>query len=130
MGVSVMFTKARNAGKVKYYGCYDFNADWYLVEMLIDISVSEIRLDEIIVPERGIDKSNWQCAYMEQYLNIDGTERICDTHVFPDGNTRPCRIAFFIYKSSAKTLQTPFGKYDLKTTDNVPERLKRIIEFE
>lgn len=116
--------------KVKSYSCYDFNDKWYLIEMLIDVSASEISFDDFVVPEKGIDKTNWQCAYMEQYLNEDGTEKICDTYDSPDGDTSPCRTAFFIYKSPAKKLSTPFGKFSLKSDGEVPERLKKMIEFE
>lgn len=115
---------------VKYYDCYDYNEEWYLVEMLLDLSVSEIDWDNIVVPEDGVSESDWQCAYMEQYLNENGTEKICETDDEPEDDVKPCRVAFFIYKVPANTLHTPYGDFELKNSKKVPERLKDIIEFE
>ena len=37
--------------KVQFYGCYDFNKEWYLVEMMIDESSDDVDLYEFVVPE-------------------------------------------------------------------------------
>ena len=34
--------------KVQFFGCYDFNEDWYLVEMLLDESSSDVDLYEFL----------------------------------------------------------------------------------
>lgn len=115
---------------VQYYGCYDYNEEWYLVEMLLDLSASDIDWVHITVPEEGVNARDWQCAYMEQYLNQSGTKKLCKTYCQPDDDAKPCRVAFFIYKVSATTLHTPYGDFELQTSDKVPERLADIIEFE
>lgn len=115
---------------VKYYGCYDYNEEWYLVEMLLELSASDIDWGNINVPEDGVSARNWQCAYLEQYLNESGTEKICKTYHQPDDDVKPCRVAFFIYKVSATTLHTPYGDFELQTSSKVPERLNGIVEFE
>lgn len=114
---------------VDYYGCYDFNEEWYLVEMLINEEANEIDWSAFAVPEEGLEPKDWQTAYMEQYLNEDGTERICDVYDTPKGAVNPCRIAFFIYKTNAEMLATPYGNFPLEDMQ-VPERLEQIIEFE
>ena len=114
----------------EFYKCYDFNDEWYLVEMILDIPSSQIRWGEIAVPEKGVDKSNWQCAYMEQYLSSDGREKICGTYCEPEGDIRPCRVVFFIYKGAGTILHTPYGDFILDGSDGAPERLRQVVAFE
>lgn len=114
---------------VKYYGCYDYNEEWYLIEFALDFPPSEIDLSKIFVPEQGLDKEDWQTPYMEQYLNADGTAKICETYKIPSDRS-PCRVVFFLYKVSADTLSTPYGDFPLSTGAKVPVRLEHLIDFE
>lgn len=114
---------------VKYYGCYDFNEEWYLIELALDLPAPEIDWSQICAPEPGVKKEDWQAPYLEQYLNADGTEKICELYETPDYK-KPCRVAFFLYKVSASTLSTPYGDFELRTDTEVPRRLASIIEFE
>ena len=66
---------------------------------------------------------------MEQYLNEDGTEWICDVYDTPAESVNPCRVAFFIYKTEAEMLITPYGQFPLECID-MPERLEDIVEFD
>ena len=115
---------------VTYFRCYKFNKEWLLVEMALNISSEEIDWDSIVVPDEELDESDWQCPYMEQYLNVDGTEKICETYDEPEEEVNHCRIAFFIYKEGSRTLRTPYGDFDLTNVEKLPKRLKNIIEFE
>ena len=115
---------------VKFYECYHFSEQWYLIEMLLDVSALEIDWNNITVPQKGVSKLNWQAPFMEQYLNEEGCSKICDTYDIPKENVRPCRVAFFIFKVSAQTLSTPYGDFPLSDTKPLPQRLKNIIEFE
>lgn len=115
---------------VTHFASYDYNEEWYLVEMLLDLAASDIDWDDICVPEAGIPERNWQAPYMEQYLNEDGTEKLCETYDIPDGDVSPCRVAFFVFKTSADTLRTPYGDFALQPTEPLPERLNRIVEFD
>jgi len=115
---------------VKHYGCYDYNEEWYLIELILDVSTSEIDWSNIFVPEHGTNKENWQVPYMEQYLNIDGTKKICETYEEPKEHIKPCRVVFFIFKDSSNVLSTPYGDFELRIESKVPERLERLIEFE
>jgi len=115
---------------VKYYGCYNYNEDLFLIEMLLDISASDIDWNNINVPQEGLKRSDWQVPFMEQYLNENGTEKICDTYSRPTEYTKPCRVVFFIFKTPANTLSTPYGNFELDSATDVPERLENIVEFE
>lgn len=114
---------------VDYYGCYDFNDEWFLIEMLINEDAGAIDWSAFATPEEGVREENWQAPYMEQYLSEKGTERICDVYDTPKGEVNPCRIAFFIYKTSAEMLVTPYGEFPLENMD-VPDRLEDVIEFD
>ena len=115
---------------VSFFTCYNFNKEWLLVEMVLNRASSEIDWASMVVPDAALDKAYWQCPYMEQYLNSDGTEKICETYHEPAEAVKPCRVAFFIYKNGAQSLQTPYGDFELSNIQMLPERLEKIIEFE
>ena len=115
---------------VTEFHSYNFNENWYLVEMALEIPADEINFDEIVVPEEGVAESNWQTVLAEQFLNDDGTERICDLYDVPDHDSPTSRVAFFIYKTDSYVLRTPYGAFALSDADEVPDRLKAIIEVD
>ena len=116
--------------KVKFFDCYDFNEEWLLVEMAIDDYSDKLEWLLFVVPEKGLDKEDWQCAYLEQYLNEDGTKKICKLYDEPKKPVKPCRVAFFLYKTEERNLITPYGKFSIKDLKPLPDRLKGIIEFD
>ena len=115
---------------VTLFNCFTFNDEWYLIEMALAIPPQEIQFDQIVVPEEGVKESDWQTVSAEQFLNNDGTERICDLYETPDNGDSDSRVAFFIYKTDSGILRTPYGQFALNGAEEVPERLKNIIEFE
>lgn len=133
---AVQAVNSANAGNtekksvVSLFECYDFNEIWYLVEMSLSVAPFEIDWSGFVVPDKELDSSDWQCPYMEQYLNDTGTEKICDTYDKPENDAKPCRVAFFILKDKATFLRTPYGDFEIKDVKNTPDRLKEIIEFE
>jgi hypothetical protein len=116
--------------KVKLFSCYDYNEEWYLIEMLIDENSDDVDLGDFIAPDPELDEGDWQCPYNEQYLNEDGTELICEPWDEPEEGAEPCRIAFFLFKYGTSYLQTPYGDFSLDNVKPLPERLAEIIEFE
>lgn len=54
---------------------------------------------------------------------------ICELYDEPRPPAKPCRIAFFIYRTG-DVFHTPYGDFSISHTDKIPKRLKRIIEFE
>ena len=115
---------------VTEFNCFSFNDEWYLVEISLDIPAQDIKFDEIVVPENDVPEMDWQTVLAEQYLNLDGTKKICELYDTPDTNDSNSRVAFFIYKTNSHTLKTPYGDFELTDAEQVPERLKAIIEID
>ena len=121
--------------KVRYkmvtlFNCFSFNDEWYLVEMALSVPAKDIDFCKIVVPEEGIPQSGWQAPLAEQFLNHDGTERICKLYHTPENDNPDSRVAFFIYKTSSYTLRTPYGDFELSGAEDTPERLRSIIEVD
>ena len=116
---------------VTFFDCYKFKRKWILVEMIIEDFSDKIDFYHFTIPENGLLKLDWQIAYLEQYLNLEGTENICDLYETPKPSVSPCRIVFFIYKKRAgKVLSTPYGEFPITKLNRLPKRLKKIIKFE
>lgn len=115
---------------VKQYKCWGYSRHWYLVEMFLDIPASEIEWDQFVVPENDVDPANWQCPYLEQYLNEEGTKRLCGVYEVPGQETGYYRVAFFLYKTSGTMLRTPYGEFPLSDEKIAPERLRACLDFE
>lgn len=77
---------------------------------------------------QSVQPNNWQTAFLEQYLNESGTERICDLYDVPKDELPYSHVAFFIYKVDAYVLRTPYGEFQLSSEMEVPHRLHQIIE--
>ena len=118
--------------KVKFYDCYDYNDELLLIEMLVDENSDDIDFGEFVVPEKGVDEGDWQCAYLEQYLNEEGNEKICELYDEPQDSVKPCRFAFFLYKFEGqdKNMHTPYGNFSIENPKPMPKRLLDIIEFD
>ena len=115
---------------VTTFNCFGFNDEWYLVEMALSIPAKDIKFNKIVVPEEGVKESDWQTVLAEQFLNNDGTERICDLYDTPDTDDSNSRVAFFIYKTGSHILRTPYGQFELNDAEETPDRLKSIIEID
>jgi len=83
---------------VTLFNCFSFNDEWYLVEMALAIPPKDIKFNRIVVPEEGVKESDWQTVLAEQFLNNDGTERICDLYDIPDTDDSNSRVAFLFIK--------------------------------
>ena len=115
---------------VSNYHCYNYNSDLYLVDMTLNLGSDEIDWLKINVPEDDISPMNWQAPYLEQYLTLDGNAKLCELYDEPSPSVNPCRVVFFIYKCGGRILHTPYGDYPLTDTEDTPNHLKQIIEFE
>ena len=113
-----------------FFACYDYQEEWLLVEMAADVTPSRIPWHKFQVPAEGIGPDNWQAPYQEQYLNSDGTERICDLYDLPEEDTAPSRFVFFLYRDGSEKLVCPYGEYSLTDPQPLPQRLADIVEFE
>ncbi len=116
--------------KAILHGCYDFNKDAVLVEMILDDTPQSIDWAGFVVPNAELDRMRWQCPYMEQYLSLEGTEKLCGTYDVPKKENMPTRVAFFLFKTEDEILSTPYGDFSIKNMTPMPERLANIIEFD
>ena len=112
------------------FNCYRYNRKWLLIEICVEESSAQLDLNAFTVPEENESESYWQAPYLEQYLNADGTKRICDVYGTPEKPVTPCRLAFFIYRTEVKYIRTPYGEFSLENPEKTPKRLKKIIKFE
>ena len=117
------------ASVVNFFACYRFNRKWLLIEMGLNISSQNIDWCSIVVPDESLKPMYWQTPWLEQYLNEDGTKKICKPFDVPKEAVTPCRIAFFIYKEGSEVLRTPYGEFDLCPPKRTPWRLRKIIKF-
>jgi len=101
-----------------------------LVEMIVDEYPNNIDYCAFCVPDATLEESDWQVAYMEQYLNLDGMAKLCDVYQTPTPQTKPSRIVFFLFKTDVWELSTPYGKFSLTNPQKTPDRLVSIVEFE
>jgi len=110
-------------------GCYNFNIDALLVEMIIDEIPSNIDFGKFCVPDSMIESSDWQVAYMEQFLTLDGTDKLCEVYDMPLKQSKPSRITFFLFKTENHKLSTPYGDFSIANPIETPGRIMSLIEF-
>lgn len=115
---------------VSDYQCYKYNRDLYLVDMTLNLSSDKIDWLKINVPEEGVAPTDWQAPYLEQYLALDGSAKLCELYDEPSTPVNPCRVVFFVYKCGGKILHTPYGDFPLSDKKATPKQLKKIVEFD
>ena len=113
-----------------YYDCCKYNRKWLLIELMLDEYSDKINLEGFTVPEGNLKESDWQVPYLVQFLSEDGSKAISGLDEAPAIPVKPCRFAFFIYKTSGDTLRTPYGEFSLERPQKITKRLKRLIKFE
>jgi len=102
----------------------------------IDAHLSALILFEIIIRDRddlfnGGDfsqKGSDQCAYMERYLDIDGTSVIAKDFNVPPTST--LRLTFFLHFCDPKLpLKSSYGDYIIPKLTEIPTRLKALVQY-
>lgn len=105
--------------------------DVHLIEMLVNAKYTDFDIGEFTQEQVGVDKSSWQVAWDEKYLNLQGTAIIGDWSKPPIEPTDLTRLTIFLHFIDFKMpLITPFGEIELKKPEKLPERLNGIIEYE
>lgn len=112
------------------YDCYDYNESVWLIEMVLPVNAQDIDWYGFYAHEEKLKKSYWQVPYLEQYLNFDDTGKLYKTYLPPENDDENCRVVFFIYKTDAKMLRTPYGEFELVPTASLSDALNAIVEFE
>lgn len=113
-----------------FHGCYRFNRTHLLLEITLDMTPDEIDWFGFSVPEEGVDEFDRIAPHLEQFLTPDGTDTLCDPWDEPEEQEAPTRVAFFLRKSDATLLETPYGSISLEAPTATPDRLREILYFE
>lgn len=66
--------------EVALFNCFKYKRNWLLIEMTLNVFSNEICWDKFVIPEPDVSEANWQVPYLEQYLNENGTEKICEIY--------------------------------------------------
>lgn len=118
--------------KVKMLGVYPFSESEpiYMVELMIDDSPSAVDASLFLQEDSSLPESDWQAAYDERYLNLEGTEIVGDYFNRAKLSGEQTRMVFFMFlENLAYPLSTPYGKIAFGTPQNPPQRLERIITY-
>lgn len=112
---------------------YKFSKNSGVVEVFIDVEFETIKdkLDEFMIEDKNLPKSDWQVLYMEQYFTANRLTKICDTYDEPERDTKNFFLVFFLYKlTEGQVLHTPFGNVTVSKMKELPTEYKKKLEFE
>jgi len=120
---------------IELVGVYNVSelSNIHLVELIVvNIAPKSINIHSFTQEDKMLSKDNWQVAYDEHYLNLQGDRVIGrfgeQNNLQLENNTR---IAFFMYYIDFnKPLLSQYGEIILTNPINIPERLLKIIDFE
>jgi hypothetical protein len=97
----------------------------FLIEAVITDATGQPDFGQVTQSRDGHDRSDWQVAYDERLLDLEGGSVQADlfvtrTHDWP----REARVAFSFHDLDiARPLSTPFGEASLPLPSDRPERL-------
>lgn len=110
--------------------CREQLANIVLVEALVRNRDKRFDVGDFVQPQEGIPRENWQAAWAEAYLTIDGKKLLVErwTNTPKD---KYFRVAFFIHQwSSDKPLLTSYGEVVCPHVEKMPERLIKLVPYE
>ena len=78
----------------------------------------------------GVSRENWQVAWAEAYLTLDGTSLAVERwDPMPESND--LRIAFFLHNwDSSRPLASSYGDIVCPAPAAMPERLEKLVPYE
>jgi len=118
-----------NSNIVGVYSVLD-NTDVKLIEIIIEEQIDDFDPSSLTQQGKSKDKLDWQTAYNEKYLNLEGIEIIGDDFNLPIGLTKFRLVFFFHFLDLNKPLISQYGLIKLVEESELPERLKNIIKYE
>lgn len=121
-----------NTSAIKLVGIYPYEEakNIYLIELIINTPPSTVDLSLFLQKDDSLPVCDWQAAYDERYLCLDGTEVIGDFFNRKKLNDTRTRVVFFMYlESLSNPLSTPYGDIVFCPPVKMPYRLKQIITY-
>lgn len=100
-----------------------------LIEIIFEEEINDFNPGEITQEIRNQDKLNWQTAYDEKYLDASGTKIIGDDFDKPKELVSFRIVFFFHYLDISKPMISQYGLINLTEAKELPERLKKLIEY-
>jgi hypothetical protein len=134
MGLFNFFNKKADLNyteKVDLIGVYDIDNhdEVKLVELIVKENIDEFDPGQITQEIKNIDRLNWQTAYDEKYLDLEGNKIIGDDFKKPK-NLSEFRIVFYFhYPDLTKPLIAQYGLIKLKEFESLPKRLSDLINY-
>ena len=105
-----------------------YYSDVCIVEMLIDERPDMIDFSLFYCIDRCLPKSDWQTAFGEHFLSVDGEAVIGDGINKPDGSDNVSRVVFGLYAEAlGLPLSTPYGQFTLPPPMSLPYRLNDVV---
>jgi hypothetical protein len=97
-----------------------------LVEALVRDADDRFDAGDFSQPLPGVARDNWQAAWAETYLSLDGESRLDDP-----SKVNGFRVAFFMhFWEPDKPLLSSYGELGCPAVSEMPERLRRLVPYE
>jgi hypothetical protein len=101
-----------------------------LIETLVENRDDRFRASDFTQPQAGVPRDNWQVAWAEVYLSVDGESR-SEPSRRQSATIKDFRVAFFMHLWDANApLESSYGELDCSPVEDMPERLKRLVPYE
>ena len=110
----------------------DGRSDVHMLEVLVRQPAGSFDVSEFVQQDPTQPRSNWQSLWDEHYLSDDG-EQVLPTRwpAAPGSTSEMTRLAFFMFfLAFDRPLLTPYGPVVLPAPTPMPDRLRRLIEFQ
>ncbi len=100
-----------------------------LIEALIRGRDSRFTIDDFSQPQKHLDRSNWQAAWAEAYLDLDGEHLIVERWSEPPP-AGDLRVAFYLHSWQPDLpLMTSYGAVSCPKPIPVPQRLQTLVPY-
>jgi hypothetical protein len=101
-----------------------------MIEALIENRDERFSVLDFTQPQDGVPRDNWQVAYAEAFLALDGNSLLVEGWTEPP-ETGDFRVAFFMhFWDETKPLLTSYGELPCPSVSEMPERLKRLVPYQ
>jgi len=101
-----------------------------LVELLVRDRDGRFRIGDFSQSQDGVARENWQVAWAEAYLSVDGESLLVDRWSEPP-ESGDLRVAFFMhYWDSGRPLLSSYGAITCSPAKEMPERLRGLVPYE
>jgi hypothetical protein len=102
-----------------------------LIELLVTNCDENFSVNQFTQPRKDLPKDNWQVAWAEAFLTINGEELISVESWGDVPKAESFRVAFFLhYYDPKQSIYTSYGEILCPLPDEMPERLKRLVPYE